>query len=266
MGARTLGVVFPKGGTAKTTTAINVAAAFAGRGQSTLLIDFDPQASATRLLGADPNDLPVTSRDVLLSALERRPLPRDAVLQVRDQLQLLPADATLATLDHFVPAGGELLLRRLVKSLDAMGRWDWIVIDSQPSLGLPAMNVLLAASELLVAAHVLYASQIQLDSLFDILHSLERLHDMSWRRVLIVPTMVEVRTTGTAIALARLREQYGAHLSKTYVRRNMAIAYAQAEAKAVQWYAATSPGAQDYNALADELLQLPSDSQEVRAS
>jgi cellulose biosynthesis protein BcsQ len=93
--------------------------------------------------------------------------------------------------------------------------------------------------------------------LFSTLKTLERTVGVSWERILVIPTMVENRTVASAVALAHLREHYRAYLSRTYIRRSIAVVYAQAEAKAVQWFDPHSPSAEDYEALAKELNALP---------
>jgi chromosome partitioning protein len=260
--ARIVGIVYEKGGTGKTTTAINLAAAMAGRGQSTLLIDFDHQASATALLGADSNALEASVKDALLAVYEGKPLPR-AILQVRDRFQLLPSDATLIRVPHMVAHGADHLLKRLVRSLEELNQWDWIFIDGPPSLGTLMVSVLIAARELLIPAQAQYAAQVQMAPMFNTIRALQRAVGVGWDRIIIVPTMVEHRTIASAAALAHLREHYGAYVSRATIRRSIAITYAQMEAKAIQWYDPANAAAQDYEALADELIGLPVMRQEV---
>ena len=264
MSTRVLGIVFQKGGSGKTTTAINLAAAFAGRGQPTLLIDYDPQASATTGLGADPAALTKTVKDMILAQDRGEPLPLDTILATADdRLNILPADITLSQL---LGPGGERVLAALVKSLVALGRWNWIVIDSPPNLGLGTLSVLLAARELLIPAHVHYFAQTQLPQLFATLDTVQRRYDTHWNRITLVPTMFEANTTVSTAALAYLDREYGEYLSAVRVRKNVAVVNAQAAGKPVQWYSPHCAAAEDYEALAKEILASARQPKEVAVS
>ena len=267
MSTRVLGIVFQKGGSGKTTTAINLAAAFAGRGQPTLLIDYAPQASATTGLGADPAALAKTVKDMILAQDRGQPLPLDTILATADdRLNILPADITLSQLDTLLGPGGERVLAALVKSLVALGRWNWIVIDSPPNLGLGTLSVLLAARELLIPAHVHYFAQTQLPQLFATLDTVQRRYDTHWNRIALVPTMFEANTTVSTAALAYLDREYGEYLSAVRVRKNVAVVNAQAAGKPVQWYSPHCAAAEDYEALAKEILASARQPKEVAVS
>ena len=267
MSTRVLGIVFQKGGSGKTTTAINLAAAFAGRGQPTLLIHYDPQASATTGLGADPAALTKTVKDMILAQDRGEPLPLDTILATADdRLNILPADITLSQLDTLLGPGGERVLAALVKSLVALGRWNWIVIDSPPNLGLGTLSVLLAARELLIPAHVHYFAQTQLPQLFATLDTVQRRYDTHWNRIALVPTMFEASTTVSTAALAYLDREYGEYLSAVRVRKNVAVVNAQAAGKPVQWYSPHCAAAEDYEALAKEILTATRQPKEVAVS
>jgi chromosome partitioning protein len=255
MSTRILGIVFQKGGSGKTTTAINLAAAFAHRGQPTLIIDYDPQASATTGLGADPASLTKTVKDMILAQDSGQSLPLDTILATADdRLHLLPADITLSQLDTLLGPGGERVLAALVKSLVNVGRWDWIVIDSPPNLDLATLSVLLAARELLIPAHVHYFAQTQLPQLFATISTMQRRYEIRWDRIALVPTMYEAGTIASTAAIAYLRREYGEYLSTVHIRKNVAVVNAQAAGKPVQWYDPRCAAAEDYESLATEIL------------
>lgn len=264
MTTRVLGIVFQKGGSGKTTTAINLAAAFARRGHPTLLIDYDPQASATTGLGADPASLEKTVKDAILAQDRGDQVPLDAILATADErLHLLPADITLGQLDTLLGPGGERVLSGLVRRLVTLGPWRWIIIDSPPNLGLGTLSTLLAARELIIPAHVHYFAQAQLPQLFATLSTVERRYDMHWDRITLVPTMFESHTIASSAANAYLDQKYRSMLSRVRIRKNAAIVNAQACGKAIQWFAPTSAGTQDYEALAAELMPAPEPARHV---
>jgi chromosome partitioning protein len=257
VGPRVLGVVFQKGGSGKTTTAVNLAAAFALRRTPTLLIDLDPHAGATTALGGDPSLLTVTVKDALLAVDRGIPVPRDVFLTALDPLiTVMPADVTLAQLELLLgtQAGSDLLLRRLVEAVSQPGRWPIVLIDGPPNLGLLSVNILMAATEIIVPVQAHYLPQVQLAQLFATFEQVRRRTGKDWARITIVPTMVEAATTVSAAALEFMGRDYRKYLSRSYIRKNTAIVKAQAQGKAVQWFDPRSPGAKDYEALADELL------------
>lgn len=257
MTPRVLGVVFQKGGSGKTTTSVNLAAALARRKIATLLIDLDPHAGATTALGGDPSLLTVTVKDALIAVDRGIAVPHEAFLTASDPLlTVLPADLTLAQLELTLgtQGGADLLLRRLVEVVAASGRWSVVVIDGPPNLGLLSINILMAAEELVVPVQAHYLAQVQLSQLFATLEQVGRRTGKVWRRITIVPTMVEASTVVSAQALEFMGRDYRKYLSKTYVRKNTAIVKAQVQGQAIQWFDPRSPGARDYEALAAELL------------
>jgi chromosome partitioning protein len=112
----------------------------------------------------------------------------------------------------------------------------------------------MAADELLVSVQSHYLAQVQLSQLFAALEQVRRRTGKDWTRIAIVPTMVEAATVVSAAALEFMARDYHKYLSRTYIRKNTAIVKAQVQGKAIQWFDPRSPGARDYEALADELL------------
>ncbi|NDA59137.1 MAG: hypothetical protein EBY56_04270 [Actinobacteria bacterium] len=151
--ARIIAVANQKGGVAKTTTAITLAAALADTGHSVLVIDLDAQACATFSLGIDPEDLPPQTVDFLLDDLpssEGSAQMRSAIRTTDEGFSLLPATLSLASADVSLadrPARERTLSRILDEIRDT---FDVIVIDCSPSLGLTTINALVAADDVLV--------------------------------------------------------------------------------------------------------------------
>ena len=138
--ARVLAVANQKGGVAKTTTVVNLAAALVATGARVLVIDLDAQACATFSLGLDPEDLDSAGADALLRGEGAAP-----ILRTPDGIDLLPATIDLAAADHALATqhGREFVVRDLLADLQSA--YDWILLDCSPSLGILTVAALTAA-------------------------------------------------------------------------------------------------------------------------
>jgi hypothetical protein len=147
--ARTVAVADQKGGVAKTTTVASLGVALARLGVATLLVDLDPQAALTFSLGLDPDELDPTVHDVLLGRVDAR----KAVREVEAGLDLLPANLDLAGAEPVLLArtGREYALRSALRPLAR--RYDRVLVDCPPSLGVLTLNALTAADEVIVPLH-----------------------------------------------------------------------------------------------------------------
>src|SRR6201995_1560012 len=143
---RVLAVANQKGGVAKTTRVGSVGAAMAEKGRQVLLVDLDPQGCLTFSLGQDPDKLPMSIHEVLLGEVE----PDAAVVETAEGMALLPANIDLAGAEAMLlmRAGREYALKRALAKLD--DRYDVVIIDCPPSLGVLTLNGLTAAHEVMV--------------------------------------------------------------------------------------------------------------------
>ncbi|HEU5103248.1 MAG TPA: ParA family protein [Roseiflexaceae bacterium] len=239
-----------KGGVGKTTTTLALGSELARSGASVLLIDLDPQASLTQGLGYDPTQIECSIYNVLLQPSEAE----FATLHPSNGLDVLPATLDLAgaELSFAGRFGRELLLREALEPLH--GQYDYILIDSPPSLGLFTVNALTAADVVLVPlqAHVFaLAAMDQLESTIRMIAKLNpKLHIGG-----ILITMVDRRTSVNALIEQEARQRYGDLVFQATIPLNTKIVEAPAVGQSITVYAPDSMGAQAYRALAEEVRE-----------
>jgi chromosome partitioning protein len=246
---RRIAVANHKGGTGKTTTVVNLAAALAESKQRVLVIDLDPQAAATQWLGA--GDVNRGIAEMLTDGLQAD----DAVLQtVVSGIDLIGASEALSNAERYLSreVGAETVLRRKLERLP--GRWDYLLFDCPPSLGLLTLNALVAADEVLmpVEAHVMaLRGLVQLLGMIDLVR--DRLNPgLSING--IVACRVDARTRHALEVVEQLQATFGQRVYRTVIRENVRLAEAPSFAKPIAQYEPRSSGAHDYRALADEVL------------
>jgi chromosome partitioning protein len=242
---RTIAVSNNKGGSGKTTTTVSLASAFGERGIRVLVIDLDPQGSATEWLGA-------TNASVGLLELARGGARVwDAVATTNATgVSVLPADPTLATIEDDGTRLGAAVARAFARVPDY---WDVVLIDTPPSLG-PLTLVPLVASDVVVIP--VEAHALALPGVASVVASIERARLHVNRRLELLG-IIPCRVTATSHArdvVDRLRTEYGSAVLDQVVREGVQIAEAPAFRQSIMSYAPTSAVAQDYRAVADELL------------
>jgi chromosome partitioning protein len=250
---RIIAVANQKGGVAKTTTAINLAASLAMAGQRILLVDVDPQANLTSGIGLKGRAAPAGT--VYDAITVDGPAPESFVLATTiDRLALVPADRNLT--------GAEIELvslpereRRLRRFVDALRQhYDYIFIDTPPSLGLLTLNALVAADTVLIPINCEYFA---LEGIADLLATLDRVRqslnpDLAIEGVLL--TMYDDRTNLGQQVGANLREFFGGKVYETVIPRNVRLGEAPSHGVPVVLYDARSRGAAAYVTLAQEFL------------
>ncbi|UCD52897.1 MAG: ParA family protein [Phycisphaerales bacterium] len=250
---KTIGVVNQKGGCGKTTTAINTAAAFAEAGERVLLVDLDPQAHATIGLGLDPDSFKCTIYDLL--AHEGQTLDTVVVDTAVQRLGLAPCNVLLASAELELGSllGKELLLARGLR--DARDTYDICVIDCPPSLGVLTLNALVASTDIVVPVQVHYYALEGLKRLLETIRIIrDRFHPYSMENISLLLTFVEERRTFSRQIQRQLRDIFGNLVFDTVVHRDVRLAESPSAGEPVLTYAARSRGANDYRALACEIL------------
>jgi chromosome partitioning protein len=245
---RTLALTNQKGGSGKTTTAVNLAAAMAELRQRVLLIDLDPQASASAWLNRPSTERGLydvfTENSRLVSLISETDVPN---------VSLIPASSWLVNIERAMAGdvGAETLLRRAVERLPA--DWDYVLLDCPPHLGFLSVAALVAARDVLVPveAHVM-----ALSGLAALVQTIERVRErlnaeLTLRAILAC--RVDVRTNLARDVVERLRERFGPLVLKAIIRESVRLAEAPSFHQPITSYAPSSAGAEDYRAVAREL-------------
>src|SRR5713101_1229888 len=241
-----------KGGTGKTTTAVNVSAGLAVlKQQRVLLIDCDPRGHASMALGIDMQHVRYSVTDLLRGAM---PDVQALCWDPSANLHILPANATLTDveLELLRRGDGRLQLKQALQPL--LDAFDVIVIDTPPTLGLWTQAPLVASTELLIPVDVGYCACEGMRQLLDASARLRQEVPLTLETRHILLTKCDARTTLSAHVSALLRERCGPEALHTVMRVNVALARAQMASKSIFAYDRTSPGAQDYQHVVEELL------------
>jgi chromosome partitioning protein len=241
-----------KGGTGKTTTAVNVSAGLALLTQQrVLLIDCDPRGHASLALGIDIQHVRYSVTDLLTGA---RPEVPALCWDPGNNLHILPAHATLTDVEReFGRRGdGRLQLKQALHPLrDA---FDVMVIDTPPTLGFWTQAPLVASTDLLIPVDMGYFAVAGMRQLVDALARLRQEVPLTLAPPHILLTKVDARTTLSTHVRALLQERGGAEVLHSVIRVNVALARAQRARQSIFAYDRTARGAQDYQHVVEELL------------
>jgi chromosome partitioning protein len=237
-----------KGGVAKTTTTLNLAVAFAESGHDVLAVDLDPQGNLTMSQGVDPDKVERSMYDVLVDHIP-----------IREVIQGREIDIAVASIDL---AGAEIAMsmqigreRSLEKALSAVvDDYDFICIDTPPSLGLLTVNALTASDKVIVPVQCEYLS---MRGLVQLQNTLEMIRENLNPRVQIegiLPTMLDSRTIHAKEAVEILEENFGELVFKSRIRKAIKFAEAPVRGSSVLKYDPQGNAAQYYRDLAEEVL------------
>lgn len=239
-----------KGGVGKTTTVVNLASYFATAGDRVLVIDFDPQGNATSGLGIDRAVLDRSIYDAVIDDVRLRDLfvsgPIDGLSIVPSSIALAGAEIELAPLEQ-----RERRLSRLVR--DVAADYDYILVDSPPSLGLLTVNALTAADSVLIPIQCEYYALEGLTQLIATINLVRDHLNPALEIKGVVLTMYDARTNLSADVAAEVRRHLGDTVYQTIIPRSVRLSEAPSHGLPISLYRPDSRGAEAYAALAAEI-------------
>ncbi len=249
---KTIAVANQKGGVGKTTTSVNLAACLAAMQYKTLIIDIDPQGNASSGVGVDLNALEASIYDVFC---ERRAIEDIAVPSAVELLEVAPARTELAGAEVELVNRDrrELVLQTALKSI--RGRYDYIIIDCPPSLGLLTINALVAADSVLVPIQTEYYALEGLARLLDTIELVRRGLNSRLHLEGLLLTMHDGRNNLSRQVEAEVREHFAEKTYATVIPRNVRLSESPSFGEPIIMYDIGSAGARSYLALAKEFVE-----------
>lgn len=252
MSARIIAVANQKGGVGKTTTCVNLAAAFSSMNYKVALLDLDPQGNATTGTGIDPRKLMVSACEVLLGERSFK----DSILRPEGlNFDLLPSNGDLTAAEVFLLQQDEreYALRRALEPV--LDQYDWIFIDCPPSLNMLTLNALAAADSVLIPMQCEYFALEGLSALVNTIEQIRSSVNRDLEIEGILRTMYDGRNNLATAVSDQLIENFGDRVYRTLVPRNIRVAEAPSYGLPVLLYDPQSKGALAHLALAGEMLR-----------
>lgn len=247
-----------KGGVAKSTTAANLGIGLVRQGKKVLLIDADPQANLTQMLGwQQPDDLPITLSTQMEQIIMDKPFdPMSGILLHAEGVHLLPANIELASVEVTLvnTMSRETVLRQYLSSL--RNQYDYTLIDCSPSLGMITINALTAANSVIIPVQAHYLPAKGLEQLLRTIARVKKQLNPQLNIDGILLTMVDGRTNFAKEIGTVLRNTYGSKVFQSEIPQSIRLAETSVEGKSIYAYEPHSKAAQAYELLTKEVMSI----------
>lgn len=250
--AYVISIVNQKGGVGKTTTAVNLGAFLAKKRKKVLIIDLDPQGNATSGYGFDKTELENTVYDLLVNEEDISTVIASTSVK---NVDMCPTNINLAGAEvELVSAiSRETILRRAIEPV--LDKYDYIIIDCPPSLGLLTINALAACEGVIVPIQGEYYALEGLTQLIDTINMIKKKLNPSIGILGVVITMHDRRTQLTKQVVEEVQRYFGDKVFNTFIPRNVRLAEAPSHGQTIDEYDAKSKGSLAYQALANEVIK-----------
>ena len=249
--AKTIAICNQKGGTGKTTTAVNLSAVLAHMGKKVLLIDMDPQGNATSGVGINKNEIKHSIYDVLI---HKNSLAETIISTEYLHLSIAPCNINLTGAEIEL-VGAMSRETRLKKAIDSIkSDFDYIFIDSPPSLGLLTLNVLVAADSIIIPIQCEFYALEGVSGLLNTVNLVKDSLNSSLEIEGVLMTMADYRTNLTNEVIKEIKNFFTDKVYNAVIPRNIRLSEAPSFGKPIHVYDATSVGSIKYKELAQEFL------------
>ena len=248
---RKIAIINQKGGSGKTTTTVNLAASLAQKKRKVLVIDLDPQASTSHWF-----DRVAVDKGLLSVFTEQVPLLSVVNETAQKGISIIPSSSWLIGLEKALASevGAETLLKQKLSELDVT-KWDYILVDCPPALGILTINALTACDEVIVPVEARIMAVHGLVQLLQTIDIVRHRLNNNLKIAGIVPCRVDSRTRHSREVVDELRKNFNDLVYATAIRENVRLAEAPSFFQPINQYDPASKGAVDYKALASEVIK-----------
>jgi len=252
-GSLIIAITNQKGGVGKTTTALNLSAALAFMGKRVLLVDTDPQAHSTVSLMQDTQDLKKSLYDVLMNRAEK--IENVIHASTVPGLSIAISKISMAKLEPTLigEIDGHFRLKEAVQPV--RNKYDFIFIDTPPTLGLITLNALVAASHILIPIQSSYLCLEGTDDLLETIEKVKKVANPTLQIIGVIITLHDQRTNISKDVVDRINKVFGDKVFKVSISKSVKLEESPAYKESIFTYAPSSIGAQQYRKIAEELIR-----------